>query len=281
MIWKNPLKRMKKKITTGHIDTVQKRWMDFGRAMGEFNAMLRANMTKTDNRKGKVGKLEYIRSWNRDFAQGNRKWLFRKFEKKPFEDANGFIKALEKRGFKRLGVGAFSTVLGKEGQSRVIKVIRRPDGWINYVHWAAQIGEAGHFAPKVFSYKKIKGAKATFAVAVVEKLEVTLSNTPGDHNLKVLPDILHRIKSNEIARKFTEMLAPGLSDFLLKLSEKWNTTVGDFDLHGGNLMLRADGTFVVVDPVSRGEDMFERLKEGDFGPSPASWIWVRQEKIYH
>lgn len=236
-----------------------------------FDRMVRniANdCTKTGNPKGKAGKLEYLWTQARDFKDGNRKWVFRKFEKKPFDNAEGFIAALEKRGFKVLGRGAFSTVLGKEGSPRVIKVIRRSDGWINYIHWAAQIGEAGHFAPKVFSYKKIKGRKKEFGVAIMERLKYTLEDTPEDHAMKILPAVLWRADENEMAAKFVDTLVPELMSFLKKMSEWKNIPIRHFDFHDGNLMLREDGTLVVVDPVSRGEDNIERLREGDFGPPP-------------
>jgi len=224
-------------------------------------------LARTDNPQGKIG-VVYERPWfRREF--GAPRFGFHKFEKKAFDNAEGFIKALEKRGFKRLGSGAFSTVLAKDGSKRVLKVIRRPDGWINYVHWAAQIGEAGHFAPKVFSYKKIKLRKGEIALASMERLEYTLDDAPVEHALKILPALIYRADKNQMAAQFVETLAPGLPEFLKKMVVKWNATqTWDFDLHEGNLMVRADGSFVIVDPVSRGEEGFTRLKEGDFGPPP-------------
>lgn len=236
--------------------------------MEKLNKAMR-DKTRTDNPKGKAGAWEYIPYWQRNFVEGNKKWTFRLFEKKPFDNAEGFIIALKKRGFIELGSGAFATVLGKEGSDRVIKVIRRPDGWINYVHWAAEVGEAGKFAPRVFSYKKIKGRKKDFSVAVMERLSYTLEHTPEEHALKILPQMLWRADTNPMAAKFTEMLAPGLVGFLGKMAKHWEIPVQNFDLHDGNLMVRPDGTFVVVDPVSRGEDLYNRLRAGDFTPAVA------------
>jgi len=264
------MKKMKKKMFPNGTttDLLAQKWAEVGKAFGKFQKY----RTRTDNPKNKVGKLEYVWYKRRKFGEGNRKWLFRKFEKKPFDNVEGFIKGLEKRGFKPLGSGAFSTVLGKEGSDRVLKVIRRPDGWINYVHWAAQIGEAGHFAPKVFSYKKIKLRKGEIAVAVMERLAYTLENTPEDHALKILPNVLWKADKNEMAAKFTEILAPGLVGYMKKMSEQWKISIGNFDLHDGNLMVRADGSFVVVDPVSKGDEGYIRLKAGDFGPLPVLYL---------
>lgn len=260
MIWMKKL--LKWKTST---NTTIDRWKKFGGFMANMQKAMKYR-TRTDNPKGKVGVWEYLAPWEREFKDGNKKWFFRKFEKKPFDNAEGFILALKKRGFEVLGSGAFSTVLAKEGQKRVIKVIRRPDGWINYIHWAAQIGEAGHFAPRVFSYKKIKGRNKDFSVAVMERLSYTLENTPEEHALKILPNVLWRADKNPMAAKFTEMLAPGLVTFLGKMSAEWQIPVGNFDLHDGNLMVRTDGSFVVVDPVSRGEDLFKRLRAGELSP---------------
>ena len=264
---KNLLNRKKKisEITNG------RKWLEFAKVMGNLDKAIR-NKTRTDNPKGKLGTWEYQPYWIRNFQEGNKKWFFRKFEKKPFDDANGFIKALEKRGFTVIGSGAFSTVLGKEGSDRVLKVIRRPDGWINYIHWAAQIGEAGHFAPRVFSYKKIKGRQKDFSVAVMERLSYTLENTPEEHALKILPNVLWRADKNPMAAKFTEILAPGLVGFMNKMSAKWDIPIQNFDLHDGNLMIRNDGSFVVVDPVSRGEDLYNRLRAGELSPAVATLI---------
>jgi len=255
MLWQN-LKKIIRPTTdpTGAINF--KAW---GARLDAMQKMI-ANMPRTDNPQGKVGVVEL----NHEFGP---KFIFRKFEKKPFDNAEGFIKGLEKRGFKIIGRGEFATVLAKDGSKRVIKVIRRPDGWINYIHWAAQAGEAGHFAPKVFSYKKIKGRKKDFAVAVVKRLKYTLEDAPEEHALKIIPSLIWRAE-NPMARQFIETLAPGLMDYLAKMAAQWKIPIRNFDFHDGNLMLRSDGSFVIVDPVSRGEDKYNRLRVGDLVPQP-------------
>lgn len=266
MIWmKNLLKRMKTKSFDSGSQLI--------RIQGGWAWRHRATITNTVNPKGKAGKVVYHPWWHRNFENGNKKWEFIAFGKrtKTFESAGGFIKALEKRGYENLGSGAFSTVLGKKGFDRVIKVIRKPDGWIDYVVWAAKQGEAGKFAPKVFSYKKIKGKKADFSVAIVERLKYTVDETPRDHALKILPDLLYRAKDNPMAASFADTLAPGIQGFMNGMKKKFDE--GRFDLHHGNLMLRENGTFVVADPIAGGatED-YKRLRAGDFTPALANYI---------
>src|SRR5258705_4232165 len=72
----------------------------------------------------------------------------------PFKCPFNFIERLEKRGYKVLGRGAYSTVLGKEGSNRVIKVSRSLDDWIDYIQWGAANGYAGNFVPRVYSWKR-------------------------------------------------------------------------------------------------------------------------------
>lgn len=263
MVWNNlKMKIPWKKHPTGVTEQRLGALINFDRMMRRLNSEVK-NFTRTSNPKGKVGVVEDNGRWL-DF--GEKRFNFRKFEKKPFDNAEGFIKGLERRGFKKIGSGAFSTVLAKEGSKRVIKVIRRPDGWINYVHWAATNGFAGKFAPMVFSYKKIKGRKGEFAIASMERLKYTLNGVPQEHALKILPGLMGRVDHNEMAKKFVDVLAPGLSDFLTRMSEKWKIPPWNFDFHDGNLMVRTDGSFVIVDPVSRGEEGFNRLRAGDLSP---------------
>lgn len=279
MIWKNLRKKiLPYRSRTGRIEDMiikdNKAFFDIMQRRFRAIRELNDNEPRTGNPQGKVGVLEYVPTFAREFKGGNKKWVWNRFGAKsnPFYDGASFIKALEKRGFKHLGSGAFATVLAKDGSDKVIKVIRRPDGWINYVHWAAQAGEAGHFAPKVFSYKKIKGKKRDFAVAIVERLQYTLEDAPNEHALKLIPQLVWRAEENAMAAKFVEQLAPGLMNYLKKMGAHWKIPVQNFDLHDGNLMLRKDGSFVVVDPVSRGEEVFNRLREGDFGPPTVLFI---------
>lgn len=218
--------------------------------------------TGTSRPKGKQGKL-YSRYWL-DFGQ--QKFEFKRFsvKGKPFNDGYSFIKALEKRGFKTLGSGAFSTVLGKDGSDRVIKVIRQADNWIDYIQWAAKKGEAGKFAPKVYSYKQIKGKKKDFSVAIMERLEYTFYKAPEDHALKILPELMYRANDNPMAASFSDILAPGLRKYLEELNKDFNS----HDFHPGNLMIRKDGSFVISDPVAGKQTSdYKRLKAGDFSPA--------------
>lgn len=214
---------------------------------------------------GKVGQLQYINQWNRVFP--NNKWVFKKWDEidnpktvGTFSCGIAFGNALQKKGFKRLGSGAFSTVYGKDGSDRVVKVTHRPDNWIDYIYWAAKKGYTGNLAPKVFSYKKI----GDFSVAIVEKMEHTVNRVEEADPYNLVDYLLHYQHSIPQAAEFVDQLVPGLNKFVTELRGEF----GHLDLHRGNYMVRKDGSFVVTDPVaSESTSNYKRLRAGDFTPA--------------
>lgn len=169
-----------------------------------------------------------------------------------FSSSRGFMAALEKKGYERIGHGAYSGVFAKKNSDRVIKVGHKPDsdGWVDYMLWSAGKGYAGTLAPKVFSYKKIhiKGkTKESFYLAVMERLDKTVTELDGKHDMKYIELFLHYGAKNAMMQKLADVAVPGLGQFTLDL----NDLKGYKDLHGGNIMVRKDGSFVVSDPISR------------------------------
>lgn len=166
---------------------------------------------------------------------------------KTFESATGFKKALVRRGYERLGGGSFSTVYAKPGSDRVIKVTHRPDNWIDYCLWGEKEGYAGSLSPKVYSFKVFNKGQH-FSVSVVERMKRDCGRIGRKEDLYVLGDLLYRYvhSENTMCGLFLEELAPGMADFCLKLKKNF----GELDLHGGNIMVRDNGSVCVTDPVT-------------------------------
>lgn len=191
-----------------------------------------------------------------------------------------FCEALQAKGFELLGSGAFSTVYGYPGKDRVIKVTHRPhtDGWLDYTHWAAQKGYAGRFAPQIYSYKLIKSKSPTkpgslweyatdpngFGVAVMERLDLEMNKVAPDHDANTINVLFSQaMRDNKLAHKFLATVDPEFPKFAVELMTEYK---GHLDIHGGNIMLRKDGSFVVTDPVCglTSKVASRRLKAGDF-----------------
>lgn len=206
--------------------------------------------------------LEVIQAWNPKSVE----------YKSPFESGYAFIHFLKKRGYKYLGSGAFSTVLGKENSDRVIKVTRSNDNWIDYIQWAAKKGYCGGFAPRVYSYKEIKTKReGSFFVSVVEKMEKTSSHLKVQEDNVLVSTLLgYHSRGNILAGCFLEELIPGIVSFETELRKEFSKPNEDgercrLDYHGGNFMVRKDGSFVFTDPVCGDrKTTANRLKAKDF-----------------
>lgn len=182
---------------------------------------------------------------------------------KPFDGPSNFQRKLEKKGFVELGHGCFSTVMAKKDSDKVIKITRKPDGWIDYCHWAAKEGFAGKFAPRVYSYKRFNN-KAPFEVSVVERMDKTFWDVEYKEDIYVVRDLARLVKhGNQKASSILEEMAPGFPRFIKGLGEKFDKSL---DMHDGNIMLRKDGSICYTDPVSVYDYVpsFTRLKSKDF-----------------
>lgn len=183
-----------------------------------------------------------------------------------FASAGSFGRALEKKGFKRLGSGAFSVVYAHPSSDRVIKVTRTLDNWIDYAMWAAKEGYAGTFAPKVYSFKKFTKDR-DFLVSVVERMDKTISWVGEEKDTAMVGNLLklYAKYDNTLAGCFLDEIAPGFASFTQRLTQEFGT----LDIHDGNIMVRKDGTVCFTDPVSDFQSggqaiKYNRLKAKDF-----------------
>jgi len=168
-----------------------------------------------------------------------------------FQSCGTFAAALTKKGYVRLGGGAFSQVYGHPNSDRVIKLQMRPggDGWLEYVQWAEANGYAGKFAPKVYSYKY--NAKGQFGMAVMERLDRTLHRVGRKEDVRAVSTLFGMSRDVPLAYTLLDLAEPGLAEFGNKLAETFR---GHLDYHNGNFMTRKDGSFVVSDPVAGMDD---------------------------
>lgn len=192
--------------------------------------------------------------------------------KSPFECGISFGNFLEKKGFKRLGSGTFSTVFCKGDSQRVIKVCHRLDAWMDYIAWSAKKGYCGTYAPRVYSYKYFKGITSPFYVAVVERLEKTYGMVEDQHPQAFAYTAFkwNLQHSNDNAQQLLDLLSPGLSKFTVDVKDFAKNH--SLDLHSGNFMVRKDGSFVATDPIM-GHQQFvstNRLRTKDFTGSFAA-----------
>jgi len=202
-------------------------------------------------------------------------------KKSAFKCPFNFIDRLEKRGFKRLGAGAYSTVLGKEGSDKVIKVSRSLDNWIDYIQWSSANGYAGNFAPRVYSWKRHPGSEPLrdweknndWSVAVVERMSDTV--TEPEQEMYLLMSLYYpACRGNTMAKLYMEDLCPGSYHFFKGLQKNHFAS----DISGKNVMIRKDGTFCVTDPTCGTiQTEKKRFRTGDLSPS-VLWMSIAYGK---
>ncbi len=125
------------------------------------------------------------------------------------------------------------------------------DEWPTYIKWAIQNGHSGKFAPKVYSLK----FHDEFYVAIVERLVCTINQMIGEY---------HGAHRTDQARAYETVWNDDCEAVDLVAYIKDLQHVGlSGDFHGGNFMIRSDGSIVVTDPVAASctSDKF-RIKSG-------------------
>lgn len=196
-----------------------------------------------------------------------------------FASARAFCSALEKRGYKLLGSGAYSSVYGKDGYDKVLKVSRCLDNWIDYVAWASSNGYAGNFAPRVFSWKRFKNPdvqrrkfdyfygrwdESQWSVAVVERMvETVKEDSKLSQDFKIIERLHDLADKSILAELVVDEIVPGVGKFFKDLHKNFYAS----DIYSKNLMVRKDGSFCVTDPVcGRIKTEAIRFRAGDFTP---------------
>ena len=217
-----------------------------------------------------------------------QQFMPKKPEGKVFDYPHTFERALEKRGFKRLGSGCFSSVYAKDGSDKVLKVTRRIDNWIDYIHWASEKGYAGRFAPKVYSYKKFKAKDGEmFSVAVVERCNPINDCSAKDDGYVINALLWPCMRGNTMAQLYLDDMQQGLPKFLVDFHEKFGQD--HTDIGGNNHLFRKDGTWVLTDPLcGRSKMTVNRLRSKDFTSlAPAikefyetDYSYTRQKTFY-
>lgn len=191
-------------------------------------------------------------------------------DKKPFDSMWSFCNTLEKKGYERIGSGFYSRVyLGKD-KTKVLKIGRGTDGWLNYVSWANKNGYGGTLAPKLYSAKTVKTRDGSFLMSSMERLgDVVGSNVKQDAYAKFSMMTLYANNDNQLAGTLAEVAQPGAKDFLAKFMAEFKGKAR-MDMHEGNWMTRENGLLVLTDPVASLKDetlrITARLKTKDFEP---------------
>ncbi len=165
-----------------------------------------------------------------------------------WRNGSHFGQRLERRGFVKLGGGCFSNVYAKPGSDRVIKVSynKAPDGWPEYVIWAAENGWAGTLAPIVYSFRKFTGSEGAFYVAVIERLTCTLRAANDEKLEERRYNLAYNLDSWSGGTRIND---PFEAQFCAEFIAFKRTMQCTLDGHDDNWMIKGE-RLVLTDPLS-------------------------------
>jgi len=157
-------------------------------------------------------------------------------------NADSFLKALQKRGFKELGEGAFCLVYGHPDKDFVYKFTGDDVdvAWLEYAKLCRTTHKDNPFAPKIHWVRETEWG----FIAKIEKLDKTICQLhANDKNRR----LYHRVRRFKNSAATQHELADEFPD-LAHLMEDIHALGYHVDLHDENVMIK-DDRFVITDPV--------------------------------
>lgn len=192
--------------------------------------------------------------------------------------------------FYKIGSGLFGTVLEVPGKNYVYKVFDNDDPYLSFVNYAIQHPNQ-HFPkfikkPKTLHsfYRRAPHEPHRFTVVAIEKLEKLNGTTDADFifwllttlrrihrhkfDIKTSPTYLPTGHGNYNNLTYEEIMQayPQVSSIIQAFSDMHHSGLlkGQYDLHGGNIMKRNDGTFVIIDPVAGSDSKISAQSKRDY-----------------
>jgi hypothetical protein len=169
-----------------------------------------------------------------------------------FRDSYRYTRRLEAHGWHPLGSGFYSTVLGKPGCDKVIKICRNggDDAYPMFAAWCVQ--NPSPYLPRIHSFKRHNG----FYVVVLDRLAKTTAqahpNTGWSQTTDMIQGYARGHEFNGMRKVFLNSVwneLPGLKEVVDRFVEEFRGQAS-FDMHDGNWMLTEDGKLVMTDPLA-------------------------------
>lgn len=197
------------------------------------------------------------------------------------------INMLEKRGIKFIGGGKYGSVFAHDSWNYVLKIIENDPHYLAFVDWAME-HPSKHF-PKFAKkplkmhtfHKRGRGDSNVMWVIKIEKLQpiqdrnllkflvgelerMAIAAWRSEHGYdisEVNPNYSQEMPDGTSQKgvSWQQMFAkwPWMKELGLTYANFWDAEAGTPDIHGNNLMQRADGTIVITDPVWEGETPYQ------------------------
>jgi hypothetical protein len=166
---------------------------------------------------------------------------------------------LERKGYRCIGQGAYSTVFAHaDDPDWIIKLNREVDLWPSYIKWAKEHGYEGKFVPEVSALRTMNAKTKPFYIAKVKRLQTTLSDSADrepKHLVQYLANDLREDADTDWEKSiqsYKQQLADSRQEGITKFVQDFyaNFSGHRLDLHGGNWMLDQHNKVYLTDPIT-------------------------------
>jgi hypothetical protein len=158
---------------------------------------------------------------------------------------------------REIGEGAFATAYSV-GKDEIIKVFARDRGYLYFLKAISKSKKQNSFLPQINSVLRVKNGRKIVYMVSMERLKSVFQLREGSKrktefynfmnflDKSVDPD--HKVIPDEIVQN---VLPEELNDVLKIVVRGTKLITIDLgcDLHSGNVMIRANGEFVITDPL--------------------------------
>jgi hypothetical protein len=158
---------------------------------------------------------------------------------------------------RQIGEGAFATAYSV-GKNEIIKVFERDRGYLYFLKAISKSKKQNSFLPQINSVLRVKNGRKIVYMVSMERLKSFFQLRDGskrktefsnfmnfldksvDPEFKSIPD---EISQNVLPKELNDVLK------IVVRGTKLSTIDLGCDLHSGNVMIRANGEFVITDPL--------------------------------
>ena len=156
---------------------------------------------------------------------------------------------LKELGWILIDFGAFSYVYRNPSKNYVLKINNLPDpAYDKFVKFCQKVNSP--YLPKIIDKQTFDADGKEYNLYYIEKLyKLSVSSSRSireviDANIRDMPNWqVKHFRSYDLFQKY-----PGLLEMILRLGNL--KSYGYFDLHPNNIMMRKDGTPVLIDPFA-------------------------------
>jgi hypothetical protein len=158
---------------------------------------------------------------------------------------------------REIGAGAFATAYSV-GKDEIIKVFERDRGYLYFLKAISKTKKQNSFLPQINSVLRVKNGRKIVYMVSMERLKTVWQLREGSKRKTEFYDLMNFLDKSvdpgfkaipdEIVRG---VLPEELLDVIKIVSRgtKLSTIELGYDLHSGNVMVRANGEFVITDPL--------------------------------